>query len=101
MDRRGLPQGSAASSLVAEMVMAEILREAAGRLADVLCLHTYSDNLGGLVPLNRDEAALVECLKNVFATHRAGPFRMTSRVDRMARSFPYLGYPNDIVAKLG
>jgi hypothetical protein len=92
MDRRGLPQGSAASSLVAEMVMAEILREAAGCLADVLCLHTYSDNLGGLVPPNRDEAALVECLKNVFETHCAGPFRITSRVDRLARSFPYLGY---------
>lgn len=74
--RRGIPQGSALSPLIAEMVMADILRGLADRL-DGVPLFTYSDNLGIIVP--RTEAAVVvEHLRDAFARHDAGPFELTS-----------------------
>jgi hypothetical protein len=93
VDRRRVPQGSAAASFVAEMVMADVLRCAAGQLADMLWLHTYSDNVGGFLPLNIDAAAFVERLRHAFATHRAGPFHITSsEAARLSQAFRFLGY---------
>lgn len=92
MDRRGVPQGSAASSLVAEMVMANVLRDSAGQLADLLWLHSYSDNVGGFVLPNKDDVALIERLRNAFSTHPAGPFRIRLENSPVSRPSRWLGY---------
>lgn len=91
-DRRGLPQGLAASSLVAEIVMANVLRDIAGLTAELHCIHAYSDNWGGFLPHDRDAGVLVDSLKHAFETHRAGPYRITSQNGEADRSFKFLGY---------
>ncbi len=90
-DRRGLPQGSAASSFVAEWVMANVIRDLADQLAPLRCLHFYSDNWGGFVPHDEDVDGLVDSLKSAFETHRAGPYRLTWS-DAGEGSFKFLGY---------
>ncbi|WP_354206426.1 MULTISPECIES: reverse transcriptase domain-containing protein [unclassified Bradyrhizobium] len=90
-DRRGLPQGLAASSLVAEMVMADVLREIADLFPGLRCIHAYSDNWGGFVPHDQDAGDLVESLKHAFETHRAGPYRLTDRTRPAGQSFEFLG----------
>jgi len=92
MDRRGLPQGLAASSLVAEMVMANVLRDIADLTADLHCIHAYSDNWGGFVPHDKDVGVLVESLKHAFEVHRAGPYRITHDYGERGQSFKFLGY---------
>jgi len=71
--RRGLPQGSAASSYVAEMVIADVLQRAADPLRSFVLPITYSDNVGGLLPPGTDVAALEASLRDVFLRHPAGP----------------------------
>lgn len=90
MDQRGIPQGSAASSLIGEMVIADVLASA----ADVLpaSLITYADDIGGLVPLRADAVALAECLTHAFEMHGAGPFRLRSEVAAAEGTFRFLGY---------
>jgi hypothetical protein len=93
MDRRGLPQGSAASSYIAEMVMADVLCSAAGQLRDVHQLVTYSDDGCGFVPRTTDVAALEAALKHAFFTHGAGPFHITTQVtEALSQPFRFLGY---------
>ena len=91
-DRRGLPQGLAASSLVAEMVMANVLRDIADLTAELHSIHAYSDNWGGFFPLDKDVGVLVESLKHAFEAHRAGPYRITSKYGQAEESFKFLGY---------
>lgn len=92
MGRRGIPQGSVVSSIVAEYVMADILRTAAVFLGE-FSLFNYSDNLGILVPRAIDEAAFMERLSAVFQTHPAGPFqiRLVGSHD-LREPFGFLGY---------
>jgi hypothetical protein len=90
--RLGIPQGSAASPIVAEFVMADILRTGAD-LLEGLDIFNYSDNLGILLPGDRDEAAFMEHLLGVFATHRAGPFQLrTISTCDIQKPFRFLGY---------
>lgn len=92
-DRRGPPQGSAASSFVAEMVMANVLWRAVDPLQGFRLLVTYSDNVGGLVSIDRDVAALEDCLRQVFITDPAGPFNITfGRSRSPSETFSFLGY---------
>jgi len=92
MGRQGLPQGSVASSFVAEMVIAEVLRCAAGPFRSFVGLVNYSDNVGGLVPHDTDVAALEVSIKHAFL-HPAGPFRLTfSRPCILGEEFRFLGY---------
>ncbi len=89
--QQGLPPGSAASSFVAEMTMADVLRHA--DLTGYVCLVVYSDNIGGLLPTEMDAAALVEQLTKSFAEHPAGPFRITSsKPTILSVPFRFLGY---------
>jgi hypothetical protein len=90
MDQRGIPQGSAASSLVGEMVMAKVL----GSIADQLpaTLVTYSDDLAGLVPAETDAVSLAECLTHAFRTHGAGPFSLRVEIKPTQGAFRFLGY---------
>ncbi|MFL0415871.1 reverse transcriptase domain-containing protein [Sphingomonas sp. 179-A 2A2 NHS] len=84
----GIPQGSALSSLVAEMAMAEVLRSDAvfGRVR----LFAWSDNLGVLAP--RDEAlAVEELVRGAFARHEAGPFHLEVKHSPITSEFKFLG----------
>lgn len=70
--RRGLPQGSALSALIAEWVMADVL----GGLPDLpsaVGIITYCDNIGLIGPRGQIDA-FVELIREVFRTSRAGPF---------------------------
>jgi hypothetical protein len=96
--RRGLPTGSALSSLVGEYVMAEALRELADHPdAPILCVHspdhlTYSDNIGLIVEIAK-AAAVVDLYRRAFASSAAGPFSITVSPPRMAHGpFKFLGY---------
>lgn len=84
----GIPQGSALSSLIAEMVMADILRSDA--VFDKGRLFTWSDNLGVLVP--RGEAGVIEeLIQAAFGRHGAGPFHLISESRPVTSEFKFLG----------
>jgi hypothetical protein len=91
-DRRAvLPQGSAAAPIVAEFVIAKVLQDAAV-LLEGLRLFNYSDNLGTLLPPDRDHAVLEERLRDLFQRHPAGPFQLRVVVSSIERPFRFLGY---------
>lgn len=92
MDRQGIPQGSAVSPIVAEFVIADVLRNKAN-LFEGLSFFNYCDNLGILVPKDWDETAFTEQLRDVFQKHPAGPFhiRIVS-ADPINTEFRFLGY---------
>ena len=93
LGRRGIPQGSAASSLVAEFVVADILRGMADLLQGSLVVN-YSDNIGLLMHRETWEArAIVEPLRRALLAHPAGPFETTmSRPRPITMPFKFLGY---------
>lgn len=97
-DRRGIgiPQGSALSALIAEWVMADILRSDA--VFDRVRLFSWSDNLGVLVPQG-EESVVVELIQAAFARHGAGPFRL-NLVNRTSVTcdFKFLGTWYQVVA---
>jgi RNA-directed DNA polymerase len=93
--RWGIPQGSAVSPIIAEFVMADILRAGADLLEGLRCFN-YSDNLaviGVLVPGDFEVSAFMERLVEVFRNHRAGPFQLRFvEVSTVTRPFRFLGY---------
>ncbi|WP_252259921.1 reverse transcriptase domain-containing protein [Erythrobacter aurantius] len=78
MSQRGLPQGSALSPLIAEMVIQNIIAEVGSLRAYPLV--NYSDNFGLVVPAQEAER-LEQTLRVGFRSHPAGPFdiRFTRR----------------------
>ena len=85
--RRGIPQGSASSPIIAEQVMASVIRSAAV-LRD-LSPDTWSDNLAVIVP--REQVGDVERLvRAAFAEHGAGPFHLTLKTSPVTREFQFL-----------
>lgn len=90
MGRRGIPQGSSVSSLIGEMVMADVLASAADQLPTRLI--TYADDIGGLVPAEEDAISLLEILMHAFRTHGAGPFSVQPTVRSLAHTSRFLGY---------
>ncbi len=84
----GIPQGSALSSLVAEMVMADVLRSIAG--SEALRLFTWSDNLGVLA-LRSEAPAVMEHVCAAFEQHGAGPFQLSVEQTPITSEFKYLG----------
>jgi hypothetical protein len=93
-----LPTGSAAASIVAEMVMGDVLRDV-GALRDALCILVYSDNIGVLAPSREAAQAIMEALLNVLRAHRAGPFSASrATIDPIERGFDFLGYRWKVVA---
>lgn len=89
--RRGLPQGSALSALIAEWVMADVLGGLPD-LPDVVGMITYCDNIGLIGPRGQVEA-IVELIREVFRTSRAGPFHLLVKqeVSLFERPFRFLG----------
>lgn len=86
--RWGIPQGSRLSSLIAEHVMAEVLRSAA--VFSDLPSFVWSDNLGAIVPKVR--AREVERLvREAFGAHEAGPFTLTVTSRPVTAEFKFLG----------
>lgn len=87
--RRGIPQGSALSQLIAEMVMADVLRGVAAPLG--VRIVAYSDNIGIVMPKG-SEAAVEELVRAAFQQHKAGPFTLTfTKPIAVTGPFDFLG----------
>lgn len=88
----GIATGSAAASLVAEMVMGHILRDA-GSLPGLIALIVYSDNIGAVVRTREEALALQEAVLGAFSRSRAGPLSASKiSVKDVATGFNFLGY---------
>lgn len=88
----GIATGSAAASLVAEMVMGHILRDA-GSLPGLIALIVYSDNIGAVVRTREEALALQEAVLGAFSRSRAGPLSTSKiSVKDVATGFNFLGY---------
>lgn len=87
--RRGLPQGSALSPTIAELAIAGIIKEV-GPL-QTLPLVNYSDNFGMVCPADGVER-LEQTLREGFASHPAGPFRLTISKNALRQENRFLGY---------
>ncbi|WP_148291555.1 hypothetical protein [Brevundimonas abyssalis] len=88
----GIATGSAASSLVAEMVMGHILRDA-GSLPGLIALIVYSDNIGAVVRSREEALAVQAAVLVAFNRSRAGPFSASKvSIKDVATGFNFLGY---------
>jgi RNA-directed DNA polymerase len=88
-DRRGIPQGSVTSSLVAEQVMASVIRSVA--VFAKLPLFIWSDNIGAVVPRGR-AGEVGKLVRSAFAEHGAGPFTLHPvRENLVCSTFKFLG----------
>jgi hypothetical protein len=87
--RRAIPQGSALSQLIAELVMAEVLREVVAPPG--VQIITYCDNIGIIMPKGC-EAVVKELMRAAFEQHNAGPFKLTiSEPVPVTQEFEFLG----------
>lgn len=85
----GIPQGSALSCLIAEQVMADILRSAA--VFEEWPVFVWSDNVGMLVPRHR-AGEIANLVRDAFAAHGAGPFNLRDAICRdVTQEFEFLG----------
>lgn len=88
----GIATGSAAASLVAEMVMGHILRDA-GSLPGLIALVVYSDNIGAVVRTREEARAVQEAVLGAFSRSRAGPLSASKvSIKDVATGFNFLGY---------
>ncbi|AJA08855.1 hypothetical protein SKP52_09735 [Sphingopyxis fribergensis] len=87
-DRRGIPQGSVISPLVADHAMAAVLQDAA--VFEALPLFVWSDNVGIIIPRVR-EREIGDLVRAAFADHGAGPFQLTSSSYPVMAPFKFLG----------
>jgi hypothetical protein len=87
----GVPQGSAASSVAAEMVMGMVLRDV-GALPDALLLLSYSDNIGVLVPSRTAVSAVLEALQRALVRWLGPSSIGKCSIREVADGFEYLGY---------
>jgi hypothetical protein len=67
-----------------------VLASAADQLPTRLI--TYSDDIGGLVPVEEDAISLSEILKHAFRTHGAGPFSVEPTIRPLTHTSRFLGY---------
>lgn len=88
--RRGLPQGSAASPLVAEMLLADILTS----LPTGARVFAYADNVLVLARTKAEAALVMETLQSAFWQSPVGKLRLECRSDmrRVCDGFDFLGY---------
>ncbi len=85
--RRGVPQGSALSALVAEWVMADVLREVPALPAGTH-LFTYCDNIGVITPRPLAEAT-EELIRGAFSASGAGSFSLRRKGGPTAVCSPF------------
>lgn len=88
----GIATGSAAASLVAEMVMGHILRDA-GSLQGLITLIVYSDNIGILVQSREEALAVQAAVLGALRRSKAGPlFASKVSIKDIETGFNFLGY---------
>lgn len=88
----GIATGSAAASLVAEMVMGHILRDA-GSSPGLIALIAYSDNIGMVVRSREEALAVQAAVLGAFSRSGAGPFSASKvSIKDIATGFNFLGY---------
>jgi len=87
--RQGIPQGSAVSPLVAEILLAPVIAQ----LPQKGIVVNYADNVLVMGREANDTVALVEALRCALESHPAGPLK-TSRIDKYGSSetIDFLGY---------
>lgn len=85
--RRGLPQGSALSALVAEWVMADVLKEVPA-LPTGVHLFTYCDNIGVLAPRSLADAT-EELIRSAFSASGAGSFSLKRKTGPTLVTSPF------------
>jgi RNA-directed DNA polymerase len=85
---RGIPQGSALSPIIADRIMAQVLRDTA--VFDELPVYVWSDNVGVLAPRHR-EREIVGLVREAFERHGAGPFKLTYSAKPTVEEFKFLG----------
>ena len=85
---RGIPQGSALSPIIADWIMAQVLRDTA--VFDELPVYVWSDNVGVLAPRHR-EREIVGLVREAFERHGAGPFKLTYSAKPTVEEFKFLG----------
>lgn len=85
----GIPQGSALSCLIAEQVMADVLRSAA--VFEEVPVFVWSDNIGVLAPRHR-AGEIADLVSKAFEAHGAGPFNLRDPIIRqVTQEFEFLG----------
>lgn len=87
--RRGIPQGSAVSSLVIELLLAPTI----SGLTDVGRVFSYCDNFFLMAKTNDDLVLMMNSLMDALKKHPAGPFMpKIISVSEPGKSFQLLGY---------
>lgn len=88
--RRGISQGSALSPLVAEAVIASVLRDLPCKVS---LISNYADNFGLIGRTKKEVMLAAQALIRAFRRCPHGPFQMTvSNYRRVADGFDFLGY---------
>ena len=88
--RRGIPQGSAASPLVADLLLATAVPEVSGDATVVV----YADNFLVMAREENDVVSMTLALRDALKGHPAGPLRprFVSQAKPQDREFEFLGY---------
>lgn len=89
MAQRGLPQGSALSPCVAEIVIADIISDLGDSLRYPLV--NYSDNFGLVVPAET-ALRLGQSLRERLRSHPAGPFELRVTITPVTEECRFMGY---------
>ncbi len=88
--RRGIPQGSAASPLVSDLLLAPAIPDVSGAGAVV----AYADNFLVMARAKNDAASILNALGSSLMEHPAGPLRprLISQFTPATSEFEFLGY---------
>lgn len=87
--RQGIPQGSAVSSLLAEVVLAPVFNA----LPEGACVKNYADNFLILAPSKAEACSIVNTLRCACKSLPAGPLRLVAQEPRPSTEwFDFLGY---------
>lgn len=86
--QRSIPEGSLVSPIIAEQVMADVLKSAAV-FSELPCF-VWSDNVGMIVPRSR-VGEIERLVRGAFVSHEAGPFQLTMSTKPVTSEFKFLG----------
>ena len=87
--RQGIPQGSAVSPLVAEVVLAPVFTA----LPDGVRVINYADNFLILAPSEAETCSIIDALRSACKSLPAGPLRLAAKEPQpSSEEFDFLGY---------
>ena len=87
--RQGIPQGSAVSSIVVEMLLAPVV----GELSNIGKVAAYADNILVMAREEKDAVSMLKTLGAALKSHPAGPLKPHMKTPLgKHKSFDFLGY---------